>query len=172
MADGRNLGEIVRLGYVCNWHSWINSLRLQQDEMPGLHPLEMRVLHLTAVGSLFFHGFCLSFWSFLNFQHLYYHMTGSSSVYLHMVQKPTCQGLECITRTSSLALACSLDFPQTCFITANLSGSHWALGWLLVPRPALRGHQGTVSLSVRILPLSVLLPPSTPGSPSPMEQPW
>lgn len=119
----------------------------------------MGVLSVTAVGSLFFHGFCLSLfeacWTFSTCTILW----RGSSVYLFMVQRSICG---CNARTSSLALACCLDFPQTCFITANLSGSHWALGWPLVPRPALLVYQGTASLSVRTLPRS---PPAA-------EQPW
>lgn len=41
---------------------------------------------------------------------------------------------QCITRTSSLALDGCFDFPQTRFITANLSGSHWPLRWTLGPQ--------------------------------------
>lgn len=67
---------------------------------------------------------------------------------------------------------CCLEYPQICFISAHLSGSHWALRWpwlaqscsIWVPR------EGTVSLSVRTLPLPLLLLPSTSSSPPALKQ--
>lgn len=136
----------------------MNSFKLHQVKVPGLLPLKMGVLCFAALSSFFLPWIlAVSLWSLPKFQHLYYHVAGGSSVHLCTVQRNICQGLKYITRTSSPALASCFDFPQTCFITTNLSGSHWALGWPLVRRPALLGYQGTVSLSVRTLSLPACL---------------
>lgn len=81
-----------------------------------------------------------------------------SSVCLCMVQRNIRQS---IIRTSSLALACCLAYPQICLISAHLSGSHWALRWAGFPRDARDGtKEGIVFLAVRTLSLPVLLLPS------------
>lgn len=88
-----------------------------------------------------------------------------------MVQRNICPR---IIRTSSLALVCCLEYPQICFISASLSGSHWALRgpWLPQSHSAWVPREGTVFLPVRTLSLPVLLLPSTFSFPPSVRQSW
>lgn len=94
-----------------------------------------------------------------------------SSVFLCMVQRNICQ---CIIRTSSLALACCLEYPQMCFTSAHLSGSLWALRWPWLPQRCSTWvpREGTVSLPARTLPLPGLLLPSPSSFPLALKQSW
>lgn len=94
-----------------------------------------------------------------------------SSLYLSMVQRNICQ---CIIRTSSLAQAWCLECPQICLISASLSGSHWALRWPWLPQSCSTWvpREGTVFLSLRTLPLPVLLLASTFSFPPAGKQSW